>query len=213
MLYGSAVLQNYTNSSKLWVQRTAGFLSSTASFVSPFDNSTDVIFEANCEKTYSCNIDQQSMKAFLVRCLATTSQLAPFTAPRIGQILQASALGAAVACPTGLLGTVCGTQWWYPSYANSSDYATGLGQQLCAMEVFYSLLTNQTTPPATYPNITITSTPPTFTNKTLASATRPPVTPSASSRPLYQSHNQAATTTVSGGLLSASMVLAMWLFT
>lgn len=190
MLYGSAVLQNYTNASSPWVERTAGFLSATSSFVSPFPNSTDVIFEANCEKQYSCNIDQQSMKAFLVRCLATTSQLAPFTAPRIGEILRASALGAAVACPTGLLGTVCGTQWWFANYSNMNDYTSGLGQELSAMEVFYSLLTNQTSPPGTFSNISIQPEPP-FSNTSSASATRPVITPSASARPLYGAQGKA----------------------
>lgn len=197
MLYGSAVLQNYTNASSLWAERTAGFLSATSTFVSPFPNSTNVIFEANCEKEYTCNIDQQSMKAFLVRCLAATSLLAPFTAPRVGEILRASALGAAVACPTSLLGTVCGTQWWFANYTNMTDYTSGLGQELNAMEVFYSLLVNQTTPPATFGNITIQPEPVKFSN---ASVTRPPIKPSASARPLY-GMSQASKNLPTAGLL------------
>ena len=196
MLYGSAILSNTTNSSTTWLARTAGFLAATSSFTSPYANATDILFEANCEKAYTCNIDQQSMKAFLVRCLARTSQVAPWTQPRIATILRASALGAANACPEGsILGEViCGTQWWYApgAYDNQTSYASGLGQQLGAMEIFASLRTNLTSPPGVLPNVTVPIAPPPGVlgmNKTVASATMVHGgKPSSSARPLYQSH-------------------------
>ncbi|RMZ81114.1 hypothetical protein DV738_g2413, partial [Chaetothyriales sp. CBS 135597] len=150
-LYGSAVLQNYTNSSTRWVERTSGLLNSALVFFSPFQNATDIMFEAQCEHDYSCNTDQLSMKAYLSRWLARTSQMAPHTAGRIGALLKASALGAAAACTGGPYGNTCGVRW----YVNGFDNQTGLGQQLSATEIFYSLLVNETSPPGYDPSLSV----------------------------------------------------------
>ncbi|RMZ88848.1 hypothetical protein DV736_g3926, partial [Chaetothyriales sp. CBS 134916] len=150
-LYGSAVLQNYTNASTIWVERTTGLLEATSSFFSPYQNATDIMFEAQCELDYSCNIDELSMKAYLARWLAGTSQMAPYTAGRIGTLLKASALGAAASCTGGPYGNTCGMRW----YVNGFDNQTGLGQQLSATEIFYALLVNDTLPPNYDPHLSI----------------------------------------------------------
>jgi mannan endo-1,6-alpha-mannosidase len=150
-LYGAAVLSNYTNASSIWVERTNGLLDATSTFFSPNKNASDILFEAQCELDYSCNVDQLSMKAYLSRWLASTSLLAPWTAGRIGSILRPSALGAAASCTGPPDGNTCGVRW----YTNYFDNRTGVGQQLSAMEVMYALLVNETTPPATLPNVVI----------------------------------------------------------
>lgn len=174
-LYGAAVLQNYTNSSQIWMDRTLGLLDSVNSFVTPFKNSTNMIFEAECELKQTCNIDQLSMKAFLVRWLAGTSLMAPFTAGRVGELLRTSAKGAAASCTGGRFGTTCGSKW----YINGWDGTSGLGQQLSAMEVMYALLVNQTDPPANALTVTIQPAPSVSFSATASSQ------PSDTSRPLH----------------------------
>ena len=184
-LYGAAVMQNYTNASVIWVQRTAGLLDATATFFSPYPNATNIMFEAECETSETCNVDQYSMKAYLARFLASTSVLAPFTAGKIASLLRASAIGAASACVAGPFGNTCGAKW----YINGSDGTSGLGQQLSAMEVMYSLLVNATSPPMVLGNVRIRDEPPTVTS-ILVQMTQP-AQPSNSARPLYDSGNEA----------------------
>lgn len=143
-LYGAAMMQNYTNAAERWVTRTKGLLDATATFFSPFPNATNIMFEAKCEKSSECNVDQLSMKAYLARWLAGTSLLVPDMAGRIGELLRASAIGASEACTAGPFGNTCGAKW----YIGTSDGTSGLGQQLSAMEVMYSLLVNETVPPS-----------------------------------------------------------------
>jgi mannan endo-1,6-alpha-mannosidase len=179
-LYGAAALSNYTNASTIWAQRTAGLLTATATFISPFRNSTDVLFEAYCELAENCNTDQLSMKAYLVRWMAGTSLLAPFTAARVNTILRASAPGAAAACSGGSSGRDCGMKW----YINGSDDTTGLGQQLNAMELMYALLADQASPPMTGPQVTIAPEPTNIID-ILGTATAAIPTSSATARPLF----------------------------
>ena len=197
-LYGAAVMQNYTNSSSVWVQRTSGLLDATATFVSPFENSTNIIFEAKCELTSTCNVDQFSFKAYLARWLAGTSLLAPFTAGRIGLVLKASALGAANACTAGPYGNTCGGKW----YLNEYDGTGGLGQQLSAMEVFYALLVNETAPPMTQSNVQIRTEP---TSVSYMAPQPQPTQTAATARPLYGS--DAAIEASDSAFLSLMVVL------
>jgi mannan endo-1,6-alpha-mannosidase len=179
-LYGSAVMQNYTNGSSIWVRRTFGFLDATATFFSPFLNSSNVMFEAQCELSSTCNVDQVSMKAYLARWLADTSILAPFTAGRVGALLRASALGAAAACTAGPYGNTCGSKW----YINNSDGTSGLGQQLSAAEVIYALLVNETEPPKTLSHIRTRD-----ESRSAISLRLPQATPRSTAGPLYSANN------------------------
>jgi mannan endo-1,6-alpha-mannosidase len=143
-LYGAAILQNYTKDSTPWLNRTIGLLGAVDTFVTPFTYASNIMFEAKCELDMTCNMDQLSMKAYLIRWLAGTSMVAPFTRGRIGAILRASAQEAAASCTGGPSGTTCGSKW----YVHGWDGTSGLGQQLCAMELMYCLLVNSTDPPA-----------------------------------------------------------------
>ena len=208
-LYGAAVLQNYTNSSDIWVERTNGLLAATSTFISPYKNGSGILFEAQCELDYSCNVDQLSMKAYLTRWLAGTSMMAPWTAGRIGDLLRTSAQGAAASC-TGP-GGACGTRW----YTDGFDTKTGLGQQLCAMEVMYSLLVNETNAPSTLPSVVIRDAPDNITTSTdLGSDVDEPGSSSSStSRPLFDGHKGGAGLShASGAMLILSIALGAAVF-
>ena len=87
--------------------------------------------EVACEDAGTCNTDQLSFKAYLSRWLAATAILAPFTAPTIQPMLATSAQAAAKQCVGGSKGTICGTKWTTGTW----DGTTGVGQQMCALEV------------------------------------------------------------------------------
>lgn len=178
-LYGAAMLQNFSNGSSPWIDRTAGLLEAVNTFVSPYLNSSNVIFEAACETTNSCNTDQLSMKAYLIRWMAATTKVAPFTAGRVGDILRASAQGAAASCTGGAYNDTCGSKW----YLGAWDGTTGLGQDLCALEAMYALLVNQTNPPASSRNVAIQPAVPSPTIPVTATELLP--TASATARPLH----------------------------
>jgi mannan endo-1,6-alpha-mannosidase len=139
-LHGSAFMYDYTNGDSVWKDRTSGFLShAELLFFRPFENSTDVMYEWACETGESgrhCNLDQQSFKAYLSRFMAKTALMAPFTKDTITKYLKASALGAAKSCSGGPDGVTCGSKW----YTGGWDGASGVGQQLSALEVTQALL-------------------------------------------------------------------------
>jgi mannan endo-1,6-alpha-mannosidase len=196
-LYGSAVLYNLTNGSSPWMERTVGLLDATNTFISPFRNASDILFEATCELTNTCNTDQFSMKAYLIRWMAATTKMAPFTASRVGEVLRASAQGAAASCSGGTNNT-CGSKW----YLGAWDGTSGLGQELCALEVTYALLVNQTNSPAVYPNVHIIPAGPSPIMAPSATEGLPPASDTA--RPLHDGAN-AQTTTAKTKILVAAL--------
>lgn len=139
-LHGAAALYNYTNGDDTWKKHTSGLLEHSATFFKPYDNATDVMFEAPCETGETgrtCNLDQQSFKAYLSRFLAKTAIMAPYTKETVTKWLRTSAVAAAKACSGGTDGTACGSKW----YTGGWDGTLGVGQQLSALEVTQALLT------------------------------------------------------------------------
>jgi mannan endo-1,6-alpha-mannosidase len=141
-LYGAAVMYNCTGR-QVWRNRTQGLLNAAQVFFSPYDNSTNVMYEAACETIQTCDADQFSFKGYLGRWLAKTTQVAPFTTAQIMPLLQASAQAAAQSCSGGDDGVTCGTKW----YVNGWDGTWGAGQQMSALEVIQSLLVAKAGPP------------------------------------------------------------------
>ncbi|KAL5115883.1 hypothetical protein ACEQ8H_006199 [Pleosporales sp. CAS-2024a] len=139
-LHGSAVMYDITNGNSTWKDRVSGFLSNAEKvFFTPYDNATNIMFESACETGETgrhCNLDQQSFKAYLSRCMAKTAIMAPFTKDSITQFLTASAIGAAKSCSGGADGKTCGSKW----YTGGWDGTSGVGQQLSALEVTQALL-------------------------------------------------------------------------
>ena len=142
-LYGSAVLYNYTNGSSLWAERTQGFLEAAASFFSPYDNSTNIMYEEACETVNTCDNDQFSFKGYLSRFMWASTLLAPFTGPAVTTLLTVSSEAAAQACSGGSDGTMCGQKW----YIGGCDGVFGPGQEMSALETIQGLLSAQSIPP------------------------------------------------------------------
>jgi mannan endo-1,6-alpha-mannosidase len=155
-LYGSAILYNYTNASDIWTSRTTGLLDAVATFVSPYSNATNIMYEAYCEEALTCNPDQQSFKAYLARWMATSGKVAPYTTAAVSELLRVSAGGASLSCSGGIDNVTCGSKW----YTGGWDGTYGVGQQLTALEVIQGLLFNYTAPPRTLPNVHISNPPP-----------------------------------------------------
>ncbi|KAI9819303.1 MAG: hydrolase 76 protein [Pycnora praestabilis] len=172
-LYGAAVLYNYTNGSAIWEQRTTGLLNAAGSFFDPYPNATNIMYEASCEETSTCNTDQQSFKAYLSRFMWATTQMAPFTSSAVSTLLLSSASGAAASCSGGADGTTCGSRW----YTRSFDNNVGVGQQLAALEVMQGLLINSTSAPITDPGVSLMDAASTVT--AVPVPTTPPMTAAA----------------------------------
>jgi mannan endo-1,6-alpha-mannosidase len=130
VLYGAAVLQDFTGDAK-WVGHTNGLLRSAGTFFQG-----NVMFEPRCEPAGTCNADQLSFKAYLSRWLAGTAALIPSTRQTIMPWLTESAIKAANGCSGGVNQAQCGSRW----SMNRFDGVVGVGQQLSAMEVIYGLL-------------------------------------------------------------------------
>lgn len=151
MMYGSAVLANYTNS-QLWVDRTIGLLDWSVNFFSPFSNATGIMYEAQCETNMICNYDQLSFKAYLARWMAASAQMVPSIQNAVELLLRPSAQAAARSCSGGSDGVTCGAKWYLDV---GWDGSWGLGQELSALEVIQGLLVNQTAPPVVGPKVKI----------------------------------------------------------
>lgn len=137
LLYGTAMLYNFTNGSQIWENRTTGLLGSAANkFFSPYKNATNIMFEPQCEPTNNCNDDQLSFKAYLSRWMAKAAVVAPYITSEVSTLLTASAKAAAQSCSGGTAGTTCGQKWYVGGY----DGSFGVGQELCALETIQALL-------------------------------------------------------------------------
>ncbi|KAF2160115.1 glycoside hydrolase family 76 protein [Zasmidium cellare ATCC 36951] len=135
-LYGAAIMWNNTQDDAAtkgkWEQRTNALLNSTTRIF--FQN--EIMYEVACEPSGNCNVDQQSFKAYLSRWMAATTKVAPWTHDTIMPLIQKSAQAAATSCTGGSTGNMCGTKWTTGNW----DGATGVGQQMNALEVFQSNL-------------------------------------------------------------------------
>jgi mannan endo-1,6-alpha-mannosidase len=116
-----------------WRVRTQGLLDGASVF---FRRDSQIMIEVACEPRGNCNVDQRSFKAYLARWMAATTKLAPWTHDTIMPLLQTSAQAAADTCTGGDAGTTCGMRWWQGQY----DGNTGVGEQMCALEIFQSNL-------------------------------------------------------------------------
>jgi mannan endo-1,6-alpha-mannosidase len=95
-----------------------------------------VALEAKCENTRSCTADEISFKGFLLRWLATTTILAPFTAERIQKVLKSSAQAAVNQCVGGDNGRMCGFAWASGEY----DGHANAGEQMNVLAALSSML-------------------------------------------------------------------------
>ncbi|GLA17039.1 hydrolase 76 protein [Aspergillus niger] len=145
-LLGAAHMWNYTNGDESWRERVNGLLQAQSSFLSTNESSKNVLYEAACETVGTCQTDQFSFKAYLVRWMADTARLAPFTYDTIMARLQPTAKAAAAQCVGGKTGTYCGMQWTTGTY----DGTVGVGQQMAALEVVQANLLQANPGPLTH---------------------------------------------------------------
>lgn len=134
-LYGAAVMANYTGKAG-WTDRAEKLLSGAEWFFSPYDNATDILYEAACEGTDNCSADMSTHKGFLSRFMWQSTVLQPNLLPKVTQLLTASSKAAAKSCTGGEAGVTCGLKWYTGGY----DSNPGLGQQMCALETIQGLL-------------------------------------------------------------------------
>ncbi|EMR66944.1 putative glycoside hydrolase family 76 protein [Eutypa lata UCREL1] len=141
--YGAAVMYNQTNGDATWGNRTSRLLEAAKVYFSPFENATNVMYEAACEKQGVCNNDQKSFKGYVSRFLWATAKMMPSKLAEIRPLLTTSAVAASKACSGGDDGTTCGQKWYTGDY----DGVTGLGQQMSALETVQGLLSQGASAP------------------------------------------------------------------
>ncbi|KAI8956820.1 glycoside hydrolase family 76 protein [Daldinia sp. FL1419] len=152
-LYGTAAMYNHTDGAEPWKTRLEGQVKSIASIF--FENG--VMWEPSCEKTSAkCNTDQQAFKGHLMRWMALTSIIAPFTADTITPLLKSSAQAAAKQCSgpatdefKGPSGTACGFSWLQQA---TFDGISGVGEQMNALQAVMSPLVHAAQAPFTSEN-------------------------------------------------------------
>jgi mannan endo-1,6-alpha-mannosidase len=74
-----------------------------------------------------------SFKAYLIRWLAATTKVAPYTTDLIMPKLKASGAAAAKQCSGGQTGRTCGLSWSKGSW----DGTQGVGQEMAAMSALF----------------------------------------------------------------------------
>ena len=136
LLMGAAYLYNSSTSSdsekKKWQDRINILMNSTNIFMvqsidsNPGNNKMPpsnglIMTEVTCETgdPSPCTIDEPAFKGFLARWMSVAALMAPWIAPRVTSIIQASASAAAAVCTNPqapgfdqISGTVCSRRWY-----------------------------------------------------------------------------------------------------
>lgn len=106
------------------------------------DNGVPVETACETQDKILCTADMLSLKSILLRTLASTAKMAPFTAQKIAPLLEKSAVAAAASCEDG---GACGFRWTTGQY----DGTKGAGQQMNAVAAFSVVFLDQVTAPGT----------------------------------------------------------------
>lgn len=149
-LHGAAVLANHT-AKPIWTERTHNLLDGAGWFFSPFANSTDILYEAACEKGNTCNADMSTHKGYLARFMWQATTMVPSITEKVTQLMTATSKAAVKTCTGGKTGRACGMKWWVGGY----DGNTGLGQEMCTLEAVQGFLAQDATAPLTAKNIKV----------------------------------------------------------
>ncbi|KAI1379634.1 glycoside hydrolase family 76 protein [Hypoxylon crocopeplum] len=144
LLQGSAYLYNHTGGDQGWKTRIDGLVDSVLSTFFP----DGVAFEIACERIKSCTTDMHFFKGLTHKYLASTMQLAPYTAAKLLPVLKSSAKAAAAQCTGGDNGRMCGFQW----SSGKFDGTTGAAQQLSVLSALASIMPAQGTVASTAPS-------------------------------------------------------------
>ncbi|KAH0530979.1 hypothetical protein TsFJ059_005543 [Trichoderma semiorbis] len=128
---GTAYMYNHTESD-VWKTRLEKLVDHGLETFFP----KGIAYEPSCESVNTCSTDMVSFKGYIHRWYATTTQLAPFLAPKILPVLKTSAQAAIKQCTGGALGRQCGLKWNTGQY----DGRTGAGQEMNVVGAVSSLL-------------------------------------------------------------------------
>ncbi|OTB18886.1 glycoside hydrolase family 76 protein [Daldinia sp. EC12] len=149
-LQGAAMMYNFTEQD-VWKQRVEGLVKRTNEYF--FDDG--IVVERPCEGFNSCDYDQQSFKGYLMRWMASASQMAPFTFDTLMPLVKSCAGAAALQCSgspsadlyKGPAGTACGFKW---TSKENFDGLAGVGEQMSALSAIqYTLVKKQSVAPVT----------------------------------------------------------------
>ncbi|KAK6951816.1 hypothetical protein Daesc_006341 [Daldinia eschscholtzii] len=149
-LQGAAMMYNFTEQD-VWKQRVEGLVKRTNEYF--FDDG--IVVERPCEGFNSCDYDQQSFKGYLMRWMASASQMAPFTFDTLMPLVKSCAGAAALQCSgspsadlyKGPAGTACGFKW---TSKEKFDGLAGVGEQMSALSAIqYTLVKKQSVAPVT----------------------------------------------------------------
>lgn len=142
MMAGCAYLYNYTGDPK-WLNRLDELWGRAQVFFS-----NGIMYEAACQPlnggTVRCNNDQRCFKGIFSRFLGLTMLMVPQMYDEIMPFIKTSAEAAAQSCSGGTDGHTCGLDWTVHKW----DGYYGLGEQICALDTFNTLLIS--TKPAAY---------------------------------------------------------------
>ncbi|KAK6197745.1 hypothetical protein LQW54_010583 [Pestalotiopsis sp. IQ-011] len=148
-LHGAAYMYNLTETDT-WKNRVESLTNSIATTFF-----TDgIMWELPCEATAtSCNNDQRMFKGFLSRWMAGAVKMAPaLIYDTVMPLLQTTAVAVAEHCVShtsdfkGHAGTACTFSWYDDSTYEDS---TGVGEQMNAMSVMYTMLIDDSIVPYT----------------------------------------------------------------
>ncbi|KAG9247757.1 glycosyl hydrolase family 76-domain-containing protein [Calycina marina] len=130
-LLGAANMYNYTTDDQrlYWKTQVDGLLGATLEVFFP----NGIAYEVACEPQLTCTTDMFSFKAYLLRWMATTAILAPYTADQILPVLRTSAVAAAKQCTGGTNQRACGLSW----ASGTFDGETGVGQEMATLAAMF----------------------------------------------------------------------------
>jgi len=136
-LLGAATMYNFTGD-EIWKERTNGLLNATIEVFFP----NGIANEVACEpQLIHCTIDMLSYKAYLIRWMAATTKVAPWTYDAVIAVIKSSATAAAQQCVGSPAerpnGRMCGLSWYK---LGTWDGTWGVGQQMAALEAVQSTL-------------------------------------------------------------------------
>ncbi|OIW34208.1 glycoside hydrolase, partial [Coniochaeta ligniaria NRRL 30616] len=123
---GAANMYNATDAGAAWRDRLSTLVNGTDVFTG--DDCVPV--ESACEAEGTCTTDMRAFKGILLRGLAVSAAQAPFTAGRLGCVLEGAATAVAASCDdAGDEGARCGFVWT----EGRDDGARGAGEQMNAL--------------------------------------------------------------------------------
>jgi mannan endo-1,6-alpha-mannosidase len=151
-LVGAAVMWNHTED-QVWKDRTEGILNKT---MSKFFRD-GIVYEQFCERGGGCDQNQRTFKGYLLRWLAHTWQMAPFTRDKIMPLLRNAGEAAAASCVGPIMenfaghdGTACGFTWLPNDKTGPFDGKIGVSAQMNAVDAFMYNLVADAKPPVTH---------------------------------------------------------------